>query len=525
MLKQQIRKRTKKMIFEEGLDDLPNTTRTHVSNALKQTQAPFLLSQGNGYLCRTEINFNAPYSKNRSNSHSNNLLDKVRKFNFQYESNMHDFKILKEENEYFSTKYEMSKKKYAEDNIKNFGKGLCVTSSTLDDLALKYKNKGYKIPNLSDKKNLFEPSPLLMEDNKIEDFYRVKSFLKNDKLRIDKEKDIFFMQNLNTMLNEKFSSKEDEQGKEITFARKETLIRKPSEQSIQDLSELMKEKSKLKGELKKMKKYMKEIENDDEKNLSSIQLTQVNFNSSHKYFEKSLTNKPSSTGLKLLDGKTTFINIKPSKSKVNLKSLEEGDEITNMNSCHTNNETMTVPNTKRTNESLTHPYYNSLDTEPTLIHHNTKLNHKKRNMLNTQKVGSNPYIKPSFNNFNTIDHSYSTLKIGKGVKISKKHSISSTRSHHPSEKGNSLHPTKPPLNNSPSKATNEYFVFGNNKNQIEKSFSTHPTKEYRKNKELEYIYEKINNKEYTNIKEEVIDYFSKYYGTEKNSLDLLKYFK
>ena len=42
----------------------------------------------------------------------------------------------------------------------------------LEDLIIRYKEKGYKIPDLSDEKNIFKMSPMLVEDDKMFKFYQ-----------------------------------------------------------------------------------------------------------------------------------------------------------------------------------------------------------------------------------------------------------------------------------------------------------------------------------------------------------------
>ena len=75
-----------------------------------------------------------------------------------------------------------------------------VTSfqSTFGDLISNYKDKGYKISDLSTKKSLFEPSPLLLDNNKI--------FNNSDIGHLNKiyQKDLSYLHKIGGMMQEKF---------------------------------------------------------------------------------------------------------------------------------------------------------------------------------------------------------------------------------------------------------------------------------------------------------------------------------
>ena len=109
---------------------------------------------------------------------------------------------LREENDNFSKSYNLAKTfkfKTKTDKI--------VTASsfqmTFVDLINKYEEKQYKVTDLSLKNNLFEPSPLLLENNKIVDYYR---FGDNTKIY---EKDLKFLVKTNAQINDKAIDNEE----------------------------------------------------------------------------------------------------------------------------------------------------------------------------------------------------------------------------------------------------------------------------------------------------------------------------
>lgn len=77
--------------------------------------------------------------------------------------------------------------------------------STFMGLINKYRERGYKIPNLSVKNNLFAHSPLLMENSKLNEFYK---FLTIEE--IENNKDQVFIDKLQTLVTEKQSEKPEE---------------------------------------------------------------------------------------------------------------------------------------------------------------------------------------------------------------------------------------------------------------------------------------------------------------------------
>ena len=141
----------------------------------------------------------------------------IKKFNQDHNKVFKHYKIIKTENDNFSTKY---KNFYTskENKDKNF---------LFNDLISKYHEKGYKAIDINIE--LFEPSALLLETNKIFDFSKLVDNLRSY------EKDQFYLEKLNKVVQDKLSS----DSKKSTLSTKKTDTKSltvPKTQS--DLSKL-----------------------------------------------------------------------------------------------------------------------------------------------------------------------------------------------------------------------------------------------------------------------------------------------
>lgn len=116
---------------------------------------------------------------------------------------MIEYKSLNEENTNFSSRYTKVKKKTEILEKKN--NLIEHNRATFSEIISKYTQKGYKIPDLSVKNNLFEPSPLLMENTSLNNFYKLHS--KN----IANSKEIQFLQNLGNTVNSKVSNQDEDE--------------------------------------------------------------------------------------------------------------------------------------------------------------------------------------------------------------------------------------------------------------------------------------------------------------------------
>ena len=109
---------------------------------------------------------------------------------------MKEYKEIREENDNFTEKYNLAKQRNPA-NAKNEINTVSAFQSTFVDLISRYNIKGIKVPDLSIKNNLFQPSPILMDNDRIVDYYRLGD---NQKTYT---KDLNFLLKLNTSVNEK----------------------------------------------------------------------------------------------------------------------------------------------------------------------------------------------------------------------------------------------------------------------------------------------------------------------------------
>ena len=129
---------------------------------------------------------------NKNNTAVNEQGNLIKKFHKDLEANIEQFKQIKNDNDYFHNKYNdyITRKEEKESRMKEY---IEFKSHEIPfiDIIKEYKAKDYKIPDTSTKKNLFEASSLLMENNKIIDyldFSKDKSIYNKDLLYMNKIK-------------------------------------------------------------------------------------------------------------------------------------------------------------------------------------------------------------------------------------------------------------------------------------------------------------------------------------------------
>jgi hypothetical protein len=521
------KKSNKKLIFNQEIDRLPFNVRTQIQNALKSTCSYKFLTNGNGYLSRTKKNFNhtmnAFIQPSKTEAKPKNLIEKLIHFNRKYEENMENFKHLKEENTHFQQKYEISKRKNEEENKKKIRTGLITTSNTFSELISNYNKKGYKIPDLSVKKNLFEPSTLLMEDNKIQDYYKIKSFREKKKIKVEKEKDIFLMQTMLNTCNEKSMSKFKDENIRSTYGRKDTLIRKPKEEIQRELNEMKKENRKLNHENNNIKQLILsntigEEDGDllyyDSKNKFQHRFSSTTRFSGFRRKNKDLLSERGTEESNYLATSSTNVDT------ANLLSRRTNDSNYNI---HLANNTCNI----NINKPQQDPSF-SKERKKSVINLKTKSSTRLFQEFQQNKQQNNTIVSnSSFQSFEKTEvvtnlqqsKSKMNLKLQSG-KLQKKTSLKSNKSRKNLEIL-AMHTTQ---------QSTKHLQFDPNLNHNTVSFYSpqehiiNLTKEKRKLRDLEYIYNKINNKDYWNVKEEIIEYFVEYYHKDRNSLEFFKYF-
>ena len=127
--------------------------------------------------------------------------------------------ILKDENQLFVQLYSKTKKLYP-----------TKVEETFKDLILQYQNNDYKIPDLSEKKNLFNQNPLLLIGTDLDHFYMYNDINKTNDIKSKTKlirkhvnfikKEMLFMEkivNKTNELNKKSKNKMNDIDEEINY--------------------------------------------------------------------------------------------------------------------------------------------------------------------------------------------------------------------------------------------------------------------------------------------------------------------
>ena len=129
----------------------------------------YLLNQSS--LVKNQLNKNHKIVKELILPKTQNYMNKDK--NISVYEVMHPKKditqIIKNENDLFVELYSKTKKLYP-----------TKVEETFKDLILQYQNNDYKIPDLSDKKNLFNQNPLLLVGRDLDQFYMYNDKNKNN---------------------------------------------------------------------------------------------------------------------------------------------------------------------------------------------------------------------------------------------------------------------------------------------------------------------------------------------------------
>jgi hypothetical protein len=146
-----------------------------------------------------------------------------------------------------------------------------TTNEIFHDLILEYKNKGYKIPNLSLKNNLFKKNPLLIETKKdVEVFYdkcnEIKGAFITD-IETVEEKNFVYLNKLKKIVEiqkEKISSENNklkQQTKNIEYEKIEKILEENRKE--REKNYLIENLEKYKNDVKIIKNTIKNFENEE----------------------------------------------------------------------------------------------------------------------------------------------------------------------------------------------------------------------------------------------------------------------
>jgi hypothetical protein len=202
--------------------------------------------------------------------------DHIRKFNEMMKDIQAEHQELREETEHFK-QFNKKIEKRKEDLDKKQPLKVNTVEKTFAKLIHNYKQRGYRIPDLSPRKNLFKPSPLLLENSKIIDYYR---FFCKDK---ENDKNQYFVDKVGELVTaRKMQNEIDAEFKEtarhkiiknrlsIAAARRSSIL-----QGIIDEKDMSQENLKLEKENLELRKNM------------NMQLTSIHNETNHSLMTNS----------------------------------------------------------------------------------------------------------------------------------------------------------------------------------------------------------------------------------------------
>ena len=171
----------------------------------------------NNYLFTQLIFTQNQIKKNKKLSREYIRERNYKSFNKKSLNPMDSFEILKKEenvlaneNKLFFDLYTKTKKLYP-----------TKIDETFKDLISQYNNNNYKIPDLSDKKNLFNQNPLLLEGSNLQRYYKGMNILNKTNNEIRRKKHINFIKKEMFMLeNIAYSRSNKHYGKDLELVEK-----------------------------------------------------------------------------------------------------------------------------------------------------------------------------------------------------------------------------------------------------------------------------------------------------------------
>ena len=325
--------------------------------------------------------------------------------------------ILKNENNLFVQLYAKTKKLYP-----------TKVEEVFKDLILQYQNNDYKIPDLSDRKNLFNQNPLLLVGDDLEQFYMYNEKNKDNKIKnkvkVNKKhvnfikKEMLYMEKIirkNSEINKKSKNNSTNIEDDIDFKNEKTNYFRVD--SVWD--KIKEQKLKLKQQKKRKKMRLKKIQFLKKNNSKSTKISKMINESSHNIN-------------KSYDSKNYFINSynafykyskssKNSKDIVNLKSINSNDTIKNLQSIDTINTNFT----NFTHNKIFNNKNNKSETPIKKLKHNLlNLNLFNKNKESNKLLKEINEIKNTLNNSNLMEKNLILDNVSKISKSYKNKSFS-----------------------------------------------------------------------------------------------------
>ena len=233
-----------------------------------------------------------------------NLLKDVQKRLNSLSINRDSVKDIKNENEIF-LKHFSNIKTFKKNYIKSYNENI-ENYEIVEDLVLKYKSKGYKIPKLSQiNNNIFKQEPILISKNNVQNMY--ESIMYNPKSK----KNLYYLQKTKSLLDEKLLKKKNK--KKI---KNEKNNKSNSLLSISNNNDNIIKPYNNKTSIHKL------LKNKGSNSMTNISI-KTNFSIKNKDFHKSLLkkfkeNKKSNTTEKELELSTNILNSNEKENDLNI---------------------------------------------------------------------------------------------------------------------------------------------------------------------------------------------------------------
>ncbi len=306
----------------------------------------------------------------------------LKAFKEDQKENNEKYKKMHEENKIFTESYKLfdkirTKKKYNE--------------VTFKELIAEYKQKNYKIPDLTSKHNLFEESPLLLNKSKIFDYYKYNQYrddinLNSTKVKLNKsEKCKKYMDKIEGVIRDHNLFHNNKKDTRYDYHMKiKTLLTEQDEKKYNNNYSEFKSFSEYKNEINKLESDIEDIKNGiermEEERINSLSakrsnsLKKVTISYSSKYQQPIRKNTFQRQKTMVIRHESSNLQL---AKKFNLDFLKEKEEINN-------NKTAIK---SRNNLKITFQLINDNNNNKNIVNKNE--NNNKKNNVNKNNNNNN----------------------------------------------------------------------------------------------------------------------------------------
>jgi hypothetical protein len=250
--------RTKKKISLRGLEEKiefmePYGLRKDVQVSLKKHGPNF--QEGNYFGKKLKGKAIKSDLVGNSKKDPNTFIDKVRNFNKVYNKNMKEIRELKETNEFLIGRYNVITHPNTE---RSSTKSVRMITTTFEDVISKYKDRGYNFSDESLQKNMFDASPLILENSRLNNYFKFVKYVTQNELgtnsKINYQRDTSYLEKLVKVLNEKIVIDPDQTGGMVSDDSQEKSNRIMENEKFKE--EIERENEKLEKENEALKDYL-----------------------------------------------------------------------------------------------------------------------------------------------------------------------------------------------------------------------------------------------------------------------------